>query len=355
LISAMVSAFQEVAFSKALRLLLLFLYGASGARLAVIGREDRFFHGLTLGSEIAVYAVAVSYLGLHLRIFGNPNSLGVVTGIGLFPVLLWAVLTSETRPARYRRTLALLLCGYLLYSSMARAGMIAALVSTFILCLSLRQYKLLLQGAGLILFLVAVTGTVAPIYFEESISQFSDAIFYKGHKEEGILGSRQPPWQRAVSEMQQHPFFGSGFGTSPSGEDPGLKFGKFASSKETNREHGSSYLAVAEWQGLLGLMPFISILVLVVWQIWKVCSWMHRTSNPHHYSVPLAMVLVAGLVHAFFEDWLFAVGYYMCVYFWTFAFVLADLVPASTPALVETTASHRHPVISITGSYAATR
>jgi hypothetical protein len=39
--------------------------------------------------------------------------------------------------------------------------------------------------------------------------------------------------------------------------------------------------------------------------------------------------VVSGLCHASFEDWLFAVGSYICVYFWVFAFLLADLVPAT--------------------------
>jgi hypothetical protein len=40
-------------------------------------------------------------------------------------------------------------------------------------------------------------------------------------------------------------------------------------------------------------------------------------------------VILAGLVHGSFEDWLFAVGSYLCVYFWVFAFILADLVPGT--------------------------
>ena len=39
------------------------------------------------------------------------------------------------------------------------------------------------------------------------------------------------------------------------------------------------------------------------------------------------MVVLAGLVHASFEDWLFAVGSYPCLFFWVFAFVLADILP----------------------------
>ncbi len=41
------------------------------------------------------------------------------------------------------------------------------------------------------------------------------------------------------------------------------------------------------------------------------------------------MVVLSGLAHANFEDWLFAVGAYPCIFFWVFAFLLADLLPAA--------------------------
>jgi len=82
------------------------------------------------------------------------------------------------------------------------------------------------------------------------------------------------------------------------------------------------------------LAPFLALLLVTVINVCRVCSWMSRTSDPRHYAIPLAMVVLAGLVHANFEDWLFAVGAYPCVYFWVFAFVLADLVPARAPAHV---------------------
>ncbi|MGA7648471.1 MAG: hypothetical protein WBW01_18335, partial [Terriglobales bacterium] len=98
------------------------------------------------------------------------------------------------------------------------------------------------------------------------------------------------------------------------------------------------YMTIAEWVGLLGVLPFVALLGVTLSHIWKVCAWMNRTCDPHHYSVPLAMVALAGLVHASFEDWLFAAGYYVCVYFWIFAFLLADLAPqavaAPTPGVI---------------------
>jgi hypothetical protein len=74
-------------------------------------------------------------------------------------------------------------------------------------------------------------------------------------------------------------------------------------------------------------LPFIAILVTTMLNVWNVCVWMKRTADPRHYSIPVAMVVLSGLVHANFEDWLFAVGSYLSVYFWFFAFLLSDLVP----------------------------
>jgi len=328
-VSATVSQYIQMASLKALSLLSLFLYCASGARLAVLGREDRFFRGLLWGSETAVYVTAICYFGLGESIWGNPNSLGAVMSIGLFPVLLWGWLTSDGTVGKVRRLAALLLCTYLLHFSRARAGIVSVVVVTLVFCLCLHQYKLLVKVVALVLLLVAVTGMLAPETLNKSLVDLKDAVLYKGHKEEGVLASRRTPWEKSIASIKEHPLFGTGYGTAPSGEDPGLVFGRFASSAETSREHGSSYMTIAEWVGLLGVMPFVALLAVTVSNVWKVCAWMRRTANPRHYSIPLAMEVLAGLVHASFEDWLFAVGYYLCVYFWAFAFILADLVPGT--------------------------
>ncbi len=245
-----------------------------------------------------------------------------------YPVLVWGWLASDASGLKLRRLGALLLCAYLISFSMARAGMISMVLITLVLCLCLRQYKLLFKATGLVVLVVAIGGVLAPGKLETSLGNMKDAVLYKGHKEEGILGSRQTPWQKTIATIKEHPWFGTGYGTSPTGTDPGLNFGRFASSAETVREHGSSYMTIAEWVGLLGVMPFFALLLLTASKVWRVCVWMTRTSNPRHYSIPLAMVVLAGLVHAGFEDWLFAVGAYPCVYFWVFAFLLADLLPA---------------------------
>jgi O-antigen ligase len=249
--------------------------------------------------------------------------------IGIFPVLLWGWLASDASGLKLRRLIALLVCAYLITFSMARAGMISMVLVTLVLFLCLRQYRPLVKASGIALLILAIGGVLAPDRLEKSLGNMKDAVLYKGHKQQGVLGSRQSPWQTTITTIKEHPWFGTGYGTSPTGNDPGLSFGKFASSAETVREHGSSYMTITEWVGLLGVLPFLALLILVMANIWRVCAWMRRTRNPRHYSIPLAMVLLAGLVHAGFEDWLFAVGAYPCVYFWFFAFVLVDLLPVA--------------------------
>ena len=328
-VSATVSSFVEMASLKALSLFLLFLYCAAGARLAVLGREDRFFRGVVWGSEIAVYVSAICYLGLGQSIWGNPNSLGAAMSIGVFPILLWGWLTSDEPGVKVRRLVALLLCAYLVRFSMARAGMVSVVLVTVIFCVCLHRYKLLVQMVALGLFLFAVIGLWAPDILNNQLGDLKDAVLYKGHKEVGVMGSRRTPWEQSIASIKEHPLFGTGYGTSPTGVSPGRNIGNVSSPAETAREHGSSYISIAEWVGLLGALPFVELLAMTVANVWKVCALMNRTADPSNYSIPLAMVVLSGLCHASFEDWLFAAGSYLCVYFWFFAFLLADLVPVS--------------------------
>jgi O-antigen ligase len=130
-----------------------------------------------------------------------------------------------------------------------------------------------------------------------------------------------------MAVITEHPYFGSGFGTSTTNAEESAPSATYSSSAKSTREHGNSYLAIAEWVGLLGLAPFLVLLSLLSANIFRVLRWIRRTAVVNHISVPLTIVLIAGLIHSGFEDWLFAVGYYLSVFFWTFAFVLADEMP----------------------------
>lgn len=338
MVSAMVSAYPEQAILKALSLMLLFLYGAAGARLALMGREARFFSGVLLGCEILVYISAISYFIFHLQIFGNPNSLGAVMGVAAVPFLLWGVIISEGERQQRCRTFALVLSVLLLLSSYARAGIVGGVVGCLVLCIGLRRYRLLIKGLGVALLSAVLVVGLAPMQ-EEQAESVTSSFLYKGHRDEGVLGSRITAWQRTSESIQEHPWFGTGFGTSFTHDNPTAHTLAFESADEATREHGSSYLAIAEWVGLLGVLPFFTLIALVGFEVIRVMGWMRSVGNAYAPAVPIAAVLAAGLAHAAFEDWLFAVGYYLCVFFWSFAFVFMDVIPRTAPSLAVSRAS----------------
>jgi O-antigen ligase len=329
LVSAMISVLPQFALMKACSLLILFLYAASGARL-VLRNPDRFFRGLLLACEFSVYGSAFAYLVLDMEIWGNGNSLGAVEGVVAAPLLLWGALVASNRKLRLRRAVGCVGALYLVYFSVSRASMLATALTILVLLISLRRNKLIVQGLFGLGCVIAITAIVAPRHFDDLKTSLVEGVIYKGHEDQGVLGSRLAPWQYAVEVIGENPFFGSGFGTSTSGDKPFGEAGKFSSTASTNREHGSSYLAITEWVGLLGIVPFMALLVFAAQAVFRVLAYLRRTGDVSHYSVPLMLVVLAGLLHAGFEDWLFAVGYYLTVLFWVMAFLLMDVLPDST-------------------------
>jgi hypothetical protein len=335
-VSSLVSTRVEMSLLKSSSLLLIFLYGISGARLAVVGRERQFFLGLLTACEVVSYLSALSYVVLHFEMYGNPNSLGAIMGVVVVPILLWGVLSTADRHVRFRRSIALCLASYLLYLSVSRAAILACAVAVTLMCVALRRQVLLVQGVAVVIFLVAIVAVVQPGRFDTLVSSLTEDLIYKGKPQMGILGSRQSPWQETyeVIRKDKNYLFGVGFGTSIAEQQGAASGLVFRTSSNTVREHGNSYLALAEYVGLLGGVPFFVLLVLVLRQIQRGCSLMWRTRDSRHYVVPLVMVCTAGLVHAFFEDWLFAVGFYLTVFFWSSVFILAELQSELAPVPV---------------------
>src|SRR5208282_5941063 len=311
-------------------LFMLFLYASTGGRVAMAGREQSFVRVLVLACEILVFLVSLLYLAGD-NVFGNPNNLGAIIGVVATPVLLWASLVAENRGERQRRYTALALCGVLLYVTVCRAAIIADALLVVVLPLALRRPKILLRAAFVVAFFLEVMAVSNPAHMAEFRDSLSGRFIFKlegDRTHTGVFGSRETPWDETVSAVKKHPWFGTGFGTSDLGSDlPEIQRSLVYTKEISNREHGSSYLELAEYMGLLGILPFLFLLVLLMRAVMRVFTWMRRSGSPNHYSVPLAMIIVAGLVHAGFEDWLIAAGSYLCVFFWISAFLLIDLAP----------------------------
>ena len=328
-VSSIVSKRMQISLLKSSSLFLLFLYASCGIRVALADREARFFRGLLIACEVISYLSGFSYVVLHNEVFGNANSLGAVMGVVVVPVLLWGVLIAEQPHIRQRRTIALCLGSYLLMSSVSRAALLGCALAVVVMCVSLHRQKILIKAAFVLVFLGAMIAVAQPGQFDAMVSAFRQDVIYKGKPEEGLLGSRRSPWQETMDVVKESPWFGSGFGTD---EVKGIRpeaASVFRTVGGSVREHGNSYLALLEYVGLLGIIPFTILLFLALQIILRVSIWTWKTADYRHYAVPLAAICLAGLVHAFFEDWLFAVGYYLSIFFWSCVFILSDLQPSA--------------------------
>ncbi len=321
LLSATVSRYPSVALLKVLSFFLLFLYAATGARVAVRGRETAFFAKLVLGCEIFVGIIAVLY-GTGIEAMGNPNSLGAAMGIVGAPLLLWGMLVAEDRVLRQRRGILFAIALFLGFISHSRAGLAAVFVSCGLLCLALRKHKLFIEGVVAITIVMAGTAIFRP----EFVASMTSSIVYKGgDREHGIFVSRESPWHDAIENIREHPWFGSGLGTTADEGDPAQEHANYTSTTAVTSEHGSSYLAIAAGVGVVGSLPFAILLAILVRRIFCTVNWLRKTGVAAHPAVALAFIILAGLVHAAFEDWMFAAGSYLCVFFWALAFIFVDV------------------------------
>jgi O-antigen ligase len=294
----------------------------------VTGRENRFFAGLLTGCEFFVGAVGAAYFA-GIEVMGNPNSLGAVMGVAGAPILLWGIFVSEETFPRRRRIALFAVALYLTFVSHARASMAAAFICCVLLCVALRKYRMLMNGVIVIAIIVAGAAIFQPEEFSNTVTALTDTVIFKGKDpSEGLLGSRLSPWQAAVDSIHNHFWFGTGFGTSDNGQDATEDVGKFSTLVAASSEHGSSYLAIITWVGMVGVLPFVLLMVTLSRKVVETVVWMRRTGNAYHPAVPLAMVVFAGMLHAALEDWLFAPGYYLCVFYWSVAFIFVDYVPA---------------------------
>ncbi|HEX6803124.1 MAG TPA: O-antigen ligase family protein [Terriglobales bacterium] len=335
-VSSSVSAYPSEALLKALSLLMLLVYAATGARSVVSPLQPAvFFRKVLLACEAVTYITVILYFALRWEIFGNPNSLGAVVGVAIVPTLLWGYISADSNLRRWRSGGALSVAVLLLMSSFARAGIGAAALVFVLICFSLRQYRLLIQGTALAVVIAIAVIVLVPResdspYFQGS-DQLTAAFIYKGNQDQGVFGSRRSVWTETWDSIRAHPWFGTGFGTSMTNDDmTKLDYAARHVGSRVAREHGNSYLAITEWTGVLGVLPFFLLVLFAVGYAAKVFRWVRRTGDVFSPAIPAASIVVAGAFHAMFEDWMFAVGYYLSVFFWSMAFILVDVMPRAT-------------------------
>ena len=316
LASAIVSVNSLMTILKSLSLAALFVYASIGARILWASDPEPFVRRLVLLTEGLVYFTAVCY-SVSFEVWGNPNSLGLIMGCICWPVLLWRLMLPLTRHERTRRFVVLLVCGVLLVVSLSRASIAAACLISVFLLLGTRRYRILLLGMTLLAVTLLSMFLVTPERFQSA----SETFMYKKGERGNLANSRQKPWQRSLRNFQEHPWLGWGFGAADNSAGWRLDY---VTQGQLTRERGSSYLTLLETTGILGTLPFAVLLLALIHEIWRVFLWLRRSGRVNQPSVVAAAIVLGGLVNAFFEDWMFAVGYYFCVIFWVIALSLRD-------------------------------
>jgi hypothetical protein len=315
LMSCSVSPNPSLTLLKSSSIGLLFLYAASGALIFISRREATFFRGASLTCEAMTYASGICYGLLGFPIYGNPNSLGAVMGVLVWPILFWDLLTTKAKIQWRRKFFALLCCGWLLQYSLARAGFLAALVSSLFILFTLNRKRLMISFGLSALIGVFVLAAFMPDRWQTLVQ----GTVYKNKPGTQILDSRRPRWEETIDEIKSSPWLGNGFGAS---RDLSEEWKGGMASQSFNRERGSSYLTLIAGVGFAGFIPAIGLLLFLIKRIVQASRRIRLSGSFLDPSIPMAGVLLAAMCHVFFEDWLFAVGYYMSVVFWIFAFAL---------------------------------
>jgi len=314
--SALVSVNPVMTILKSLSLAALFVYASIGVRIFWARNPEPFVRKLVLMAEGLVYLSALCYAA-SFEVWGNTNSLGLIMGCLCWPVLLWRFLLPPNRQGSVRRLVPLFLCGALLLFSLSRASIVAAFLTSMFLLVGARRYRTLMTGLSLVAAILLNMFLVIPGRFQS----VSDSLLYKNNQHGNLMDSRQKPWERSLQTFREHPWLGLGFGVADNSADWRLNY---ETPGHQTRERGSSYLTMLETTGVVGVFFFALLILALIREIWRVFAWLRRLGNVNHPAVVAAVIILGGLVNAFFEDWLLAVGYYMSVIVWVVAFSLRD-------------------------------
>src|SRR5260370_42303592 len=102
---------------------------------------------------------------------------------------------------------------------------------------------------------------------------------------------RQGLWDQALAVIKAHLWFGSGFGPSLTADDWSqlVPIHSHFDSRVV-REHGNSYLAIAEWVGLLGVVPFYFLVGMAALHVRRAFSLVLRSGEILSRAIPAAEV-----------------------------------------------------------------
>ena len=241
---------------------------------------------LSILNTVAFLANVRAVSGRYAGVFLNPNTLGVANAL-LFPCLVWGAMAARTTTRRLlfvacatASILQLLLAG-------GRGGVLAMVAGYLYLLFTAPSTRL----SGRRRFYVVV-----PAVFALAVAQL--AVDPHAVSRTDTRSQFFGPFQSLFAEA---PFHGHGFGASVETLRPFARAAGYAPGELV--EFHNSYLNILNDLGLMG-----GLIVAIVVAL----SFIRRREKPSVYGA----ILVAGLVSAATESWLFSVGSGFPLVFW---------------------------------------
>lgn len=258
--------------------------------------------------------IHVFYFGLS----GSPNNFGFLTAV-VTPLIIWQSYRAKENKRLFLIWIFFLILDiYFLLSSYSRSSISTALcvLLFFSLSLSLSKKIIFFLCSFLILFIALL---LMPIqYFEKAI--FAHVVKYSANNQ--ILISRTSVWQKSYQQALKGGIIGGGFGATI-GDKKFFSHGLRASNGDYGREKGNSQFAIVEETGIVGLMFFLTILVL----FYNYAIPCYRRLIGHNkVLMGLLLGVISGLLlESLVEAWWDSLGPEV-ICFWTFVGIVIGIV-----------------------------
>jgi O-antigen ligase len=372
LASTVWSPLPRLTFERACALGILFLgCGALAAGVDGIAAARRFTDAIVLGAaavavggllvlafdhdravQPATSALAARYQGLG----GGPNTAMMVFALALPIAALGLFEEASTRRRAVLSGVALLLLGSIVASG-SRGALVGALGGLFALAVIAPAGARRRAAAGVAVILLLVVGAflmrlpqpepnapplpsaveqppavfhgtrkpvaIPPPRLQDDVGRPPYGVGETTKKPRTLFGSsgRAQAWDGAIRLGTQRPVAGFGFGT----EDRVFvdRYADFNSNVPEN-----SYIGLFLQLGIVGALGFVAFVLVNVG-----VALMRVSTDRRRLVAALVGAVVAGLVLAAFQSYLYAVGNNATAAFWLCVFLLSALVPLRAPRL----------------------
>lgn len=319
IISSVVSTDFVVSFSRVIfaTICLMYLYTSSLLDRRLLESVFEFLYWVSFGIIVWCYYLLVFYpleyfnSGNFRGVFYNANYLGRVLALMAVPSILIRLNLKE-RPKRFFKLVNYLLIFsalFLLIASRSRASILAVVV--LLVVFYLFKDRSVVKNTLVLVFSCVLFGITAYLVTPDKARQYIYADYVlKYESSDGIYSTRGDMYSDRILGIAEKPVYGWGYGIKPklnkTNNDP---------KKMNDTEKGNSYLAFFEEVGLLAGIMYLGIFCLLLFQCARHTSC-RADSKRRIESAILLGIILAGVVHANFESWLFYFGSFISNYFW---------------------------------------